>query len=79
MQKSLRAGTKRPLTMVLVHAFRSFTSSKLGPWRSEGRRTEELWPWGYSVQPGVAWVMMLCTVDPDTSHCGLFHFLTNDM
>lgn len=36
MQKSLRAGTKRPLTMVLVHAFWSFTSSKWGPWRLEG-------------------------------------------
>ncbi|KAL0628169.1 hypothetical protein AAY473_001490 [Plecturocebus cupreus] len=22
--------------------------------------------------------MLLCTVEPDTSHCGLFHFLTNE-
>lgn len=44
MQKSLRAGTKRPLTMVLVNAFWSFTSWKLGLWRAEEREAEEPWP-----------------------------------
>lgn len=44
MQKSLCAGTKRPLTMVLVNAFWSFTSSKLGLGRLEGGRAEEPWP-----------------------------------
>lgn len=71
MQKSLRAGTKRPLTMVLVHAFWSFTSSKWGT-----LETRE-WPGSRapackrSHQDGWAWAL-LCTVDPDTSHCGLF-------
>lgn len=77
MQKSLRAGTKRPLTMVLVNAFWSFTSSKLGPCRPEGGRAQEPWPGDARaglLQPGYG----LCTVDPDTSHCGLFHFLTNE-
>lgn len=77
MQKSLRAGTKRPLNMVLVNAFWSFTSSKLGPCRPEDGWGWRPLAWEGSGQPGVACVL-LCTVDPDTSHCGLRHFLTSE-
>lgn len=45
MQKSLRAGTKRPLTMVLVHAYRSFTSYTRGLWRPEGGQAPRAPAW----------------------------------
>lgn len=72
MQKSLRAGTKRPFTMVLVHAFRSFTSSEVGTLETGAGTGRPALALGTL---GPAWVL-LCTVAPDTSHCGLFHFLT---
>lgn len=55
MQKSLRAVTKRPLPMVLVSAFSSFTSSKLGPCTPESGWGRGALAWERLAQPGLAW------------------------
>lgn len=76
MQKSLRAGTKRPspwCSLMLSEALPA-QSWDLGDGGCTG-----LWSPGPGAL-GPAWfsLVLLCTVDPDTSHCGLFHFLTNE-
>lgn len=79
-KKSLRAGTKRPLTMVLVNAFWSFTSCKLELWRPEGWQGWRAWAWNRLVQPGLAWVSLGVAGCGEPRHVALWviSFLMNE-
>lgn len=68
MQKSLRAGTKRPspwCSLMLSEALPA-QSWDLGDRGRTGRR---------GARPSL---VSLCSVDADSSHCGLSHFLTRE-
>lgn len=76
MQKSLRAGTKRPSPWCSLMLSEALPAQS---WDLGDRGCTGLWSPGPGTL-GPAWfsLVLLCTVDPDTSHCGLFHFLTNE-
>lgn len=76
MQKSLRAGTKRPSPWCSLMLSEALPAQS---WDLGDRGCTGLWSPGLGAR-GPAWfsLVLLCTVDPDTSHCGLFHFLTNE-
>lgn len=70
MQKSLRAGTKRPSPWCSLLLSEALPAQS---WDLGDRGRAGGGPWPGNARPSL---VLLCTVDADTSQCGLSRFLT---
>lgn len=70
MQKSLRAGTKRPSPWCSLMLSEALPAQS---WDLGDRGRAGGGPWPGNARPSL---VLLCTVDADTSQCGLSRFLT---